>query len=70
MRYAFIRTQERAYRVTRLCHALAVSRSGYYAWASRPESARTAEDRAVAAEIRVAHEGRRGRYGSRPVGHS
>ena len=41
-----------------------MSRSGYYAWASRPESARAVEDRAVAAEIRAAHEASRGRYGS------
>jgi hypothetical protein len=39
-----------------MCEALGVSRSGYYDWAGRAESARAAEDRAVAAEIRAAHE--------------
>jgi len=31
-----------------MCEVLGVSRSGYYAWARRPESARLVEDRAVA----------------------
>ncbi|HEV7267340.1 MAG TPA: hypothetical protein VGN83_20880 [Falsiroseomonas sp.] len=38
-----------------MCEALGVSRSGYYGWASRAESARAAADRALAAEIRAAH---------------
>ena len=49
MRYAFIRAQECAHRVTRLCAALAVSRSGYYAWRDRPASARTVEDQRLLA---------------------
>ena len=32
MRYASIRTHEGSHRLTRLCRALAVGRSGYYAW--------------------------------------
>ena len=47
-----------------MCEVLGVSRSGYYAWASRPESPRATSDRALAAEIRAAHEASRGRYGS------
>ena len=47
-----------------MCEVLGVSRGGYYAWASRTESARAADDRALAAEIRAAHEASRGRYGS------
>src|SRR4051794_41217940 len=50
-----------------MCEVLGVSRSGYYAWASRPERARAVEDRAVAAEIRAAHEVSRGRCGSSRV---
>lgn len=47
-----------------MCEVLGVSRSGYYAWANRPESARAAGDRALAAEIRDVHADSRGRYGS------
>jgi putative transposase len=62
--YAFIREHAAAFPVSAMCEALGVSRSGYYARASRPESVRAAADRALAAEIRVAHEDSRGRYGS------
>jgi len=62
--YAFIRDHVADYPVQVMCEVLGVSRSGYYAWASRPESARAVEDRAIAAEIRTAHEASRGRYGS------
>lgn len=47
-----------------LCEVLGVSRSGYYAWARRAESARAQEDRALSSEILAAHQASRGRYGS------
>jgi len=47
-----------------MCAVLGVSRGGYYAWASRVESVRATDDRALAAAIRAAHEASRGRYGS------
>ena len=64
MSYAFIRGHVDAFPVWAMCAALGVSRSGYYGWAGRPESARAAADRTLAAEIRAVHEGSRGRYGS------
>jgi putative transposase len=64
MSYAFIRDHVAAFPVRAMCEVLGVSRSGYYAWAGRPESARAAADRDLAAQIRVAHEASRGRYGS------
>ena len=45
MKYAFIDKQRDAYGVRRLCQALAVSPSGYYAWRGRPVSRRQREDR-------------------------
>jgi putative transposase len=45
VRYQFIHDQERRYRVTALCAALAVSRSGYYDWKARPESRRARRNR-------------------------
>jgi putative transposase len=64
VRYAFIRTHERMHRVARLCTALAVSRSGYYAWQDRPMSARTAEDRRLLPVLRHLHQQAREEYGA------
>ena len=60
----FIKANVADFPVEVMCEVLGVSRSGYYAWASRAESARAAADRALAAEIRTAHAASRGRYGS------
>jgi putative transposase len=60
----FIRDNVAGFPVPAMCEVLGVSRGGYYAWVARPESARAAEDRALAAEIRASHEASRGRYGS------
>ena len=64
MRYAYIRTQESVHRVTRLCAALAVSRSGYYAWRDRPASARTVADQRLLPELCRLHEQAREEYGA------
>ncbi len=63
MKFAFIEA-EKAFPVTVLCETLGVSRSGYYAWLSRPPSARTTEDARLATELAAAHEKSRGTYGS------
>ena len=47
-----------------MCHVLGVSPSGYYAWRSRPESARTVANRRLLAVVRRLHAQHRGRYGS------
>lgn len=60
----FIKTNVADFPVAVMCEVLGVSRSGYYDWAGRAESARAADDRALAGEIRAAHEASRGRYGS------
>jgi putative transposase len=56
VRYAFIAAHaSRAWPVEDLCAALAVSRSGYYAWRRRPESARRARDHELAALVHAVH---------------
>ena len=47
-----------------MCRTLKVSPSGYYAWLTRSESRRTAENRRLVAEIRVIHAESRRTYGS------
>jgi len=47
-----------------MSEVLGVSRSGYYDWAGRAESAHAAADRLLSGEIRAAHEASRRRYGS------
>lgn len=64
MRYAYIRTQEHLHRISRLCAALAVSRSGYYAWRDRPVSARTAEDQWLLPTLQRLHQQAREEYGA------
>jgi putative transposase len=64
MRCRAIRAHAGWFPVTLMCHTLAVSLSGYYAWVARPESRRTAEDRQLLAEIRVIHAESRSTYGS------
>ena len=46
------------------CRTLGVSRSGYYAWCERPESARAASDRDLLRQIKEIHALSRGTYGA------
>jgi len=64
MRYEFIDEERGRYRVSRLCRVLGVSRSGYYAWRTRPVSRREREDRRLAIELRSAFRASRQTYGS------
>lgn len=50
-----------------MCRVLGVSRSGYYAWARRPPSARATENAALVADIRRVHASSGGTYGKRRV---
>lgn len=64
MSYAFIAENFADFPVQAMCAVLGVSRSGYYAWVSRPGSPRDLADGALASAIRDAHSASRGRYGS------
>ena len=59
-----MRTLEGSYRITRLCAALGVSRSGYYAWRTRPLSARATEDQRLLPMLRRLHQQAREQYGA------
>jgi len=64
MRYQFIEDHHPVYRLTRLCAALGVSRSGYYAWQRRPASHRETADAQLLLAIQALHARVRGRYGA------
>ncbi len=64
MKYACIDRRRTHYPVRMMCRLLHVSRSGYYAWRTRPESARARQDRELIPEIRRVHQQSKGVYGS------
>ena len=64
MRYRVIHEHDRRYPIRFMCRALAVSAAGYYAWRSRPESARSLQTRILRSAIRVLHQESRETYGS------
>jgi len=63
-----MREHEGEYTIAALCRAMQVTRSGYYAWRDRPESARAIEDRALAEEIATIHAQKKQRYGTIRIG--
>ena len=64
MTFGFIAAEKAHYPVTRLCAALGVSTSGYYAWTQRGPSARALADRRLQVHVRAIHRASRGTYGS------
>jgi len=52
------------HRVATMCRVLGVSTSGYYAWRSRPPSARASEDAVLRQQIAGIHAASRGTYGA------
>lgn len=64
MRYEAIAAQCEVYPVAALCRVLGVSRSGYYAWRSRPTSCRQRENEVLLRAIFRIHAAVRERYGS------
>jgi putative transposase len=63
-RYWFIEAEKASYPVTVLCRVLQVGRSGYYAWRTRPPSARDQADGVLRERIGAIHQQRRGVYGA------
>ena len=55
MKYRFISAHRETFKVGCMCTLLKVSRSGFYAWLTRPESQRSRENRFLEAKIRVFH---------------
>lgn len=64
MKYACIDRCRDRYAVQMICRLLGVSRSGYYAAKTRPESARSRADRELLPKIKRVHAQSKGVYGS------
>lgn len=64
MKFAFIDAKKALYPIAVLCRHLGVSRSGYYAWATRPECERKRRDRSLHLEVAAVHQESRGTYGA------
>jgi putative transposase len=62
--FRLIDAERASYPVSMLCRMLGVSKSGYYAWRSRPPSKRSREDYALTEKIREVHHRSRQTYGS------
>ena len=62
--FRFIDAERACLPVALLCRMLGVSRSGYYAWKSRPTSMRSRQDAALTEKIHKIHRRSRETYGS------
>jgi transposase InsO family protein len=64
VRFEFIDAQKALFPVEFMCEQLGVSRSGFYAWRERPESARQQQEQQLAEEVAQVYQESRGTYGS------
>jgi putative transposase len=64
VRFAFVEREKAQHSVARLCRALKVSQSGYYAWRKRAPSVRARQDAQLQETITVRHRRSRGTYGA------
>ena len=62
--YAFVEREKANHAVTRLCHVLGVSPSGYWAWRHRGVSARAQADARLRERIGALHQASRSTYGA------
>jgi len=64
VRFRFIATEKAHHSLSLLCRCLRLTRSGFYAWQDRPESARTKRDRQLKVLVHASFAGSKQRYGS------
>ena len=67
LKFEFVAKQQGAWPVNLMCEALGVSRSGFYAWLSRPRSARSLNDEVLGRHVRQRFLGSDRTYGARRV---
>jgi hypothetical protein len=64
MKFAFVHAEKAYFPVAALCRLLGISRQGYYAYATRPPSARTISDQQLGRRLQQLFESSEERYGS------
>lgn len=64
MRFTFIEAHRVEFAVVTMCRVLRVSKAGYYAWRTRPQSARAVENEQLVLAIRAVHAESDRTYGS------
>jgi transposase InsO family protein len=64
VKFQFIATEKAHHSLSLLCRCLRVTRSGFYAWQHRPESAHATRDRHLKVLVRASFSASKGRYGS------
>jgi transposase InsO family protein len=64
VKFRFIAVEKAQHALSLLCRCLRVTRSGFYAWQGRPESARTTRDRHLKVLVHASFAASQGRYGS------
>jgi putative transposase len=64
LKFKWIDAEKAQWPVTKMCRALEVSKSGFYAWRSRPPSTRTHEDTRLGVLVEESHRASRTIYGS------
>jgi putative transposase len=64
VRFQFIAAEKAHHALSLLCRCLRVTRSGFYAWRDRLESARVARDRHLKVLVHASFAASKGRYGS------
>ena len=69
MKFGFIAKHRGIWPAGWLCGALGVSRGGFYAWLTRPRSARAQRDEALAAKVRASFLASDRTYGARRIWH-
>lgn len=69
MRFAFIAKHRAIWPVAWMCAALDVSRSGFHAWLTRPQSQRDRDDEVILTKVRTSFVASDRTYGARRVWH-
>ena len=67
MKFAFVAKHRGLWPADWMCGALGVSRGGFYAWLTRPRSARARSDEELAAKVRTSFLSSGRTYGARRV---